>query len=76
MKYLQLFTNKYTLALTAIMMLGLLCIMATSSVTPLVILIKTIGFGLFYAYYRLFKVWSKQGKVDAIKDLFNDNEED
>lgn len=72
MKYLQLFTNKYSLALLLIAILALLCIMATSEVTILVVLIKVLGFALCYVYSILWKKWDKQGKVDVIKQLFND----
>lgn len=76
MRYVELFTNRYSLALLAIAVFALLCIMATSEVTAVVILIKFIGFALVYAYARLFKKWDKEGKVDVIKQLFNDNEEE
>lgn len=76
MKYLQLITNRYSLALLFIAVLALLCIMSTSKWTLLVIVIKVIGFGLCYLYAILFKKWDKQGKIDVIKELFNDNEEE
>lgn len=74
MKYLQLFTNKYSLALLAILILALLCIMSTSEVTVVIILIKLLGFAMCYVYARLFKVWDKAGKIDCIKNLFNDED--
>lgn len=76
MKYLQLLTNKYALALTAILMLALLCIMSTSELTIVLVLIKLLGFILCYIYSKLFHRWSHQGKVDIIKELFNDTEEE
>lgn len=74
MKYLQLFTNKYSLALLAILILALLCLMSTSEVTVVIILIKLLGFAMCYVYARLFKAWDKAGKIDCIKNLFNDED--
>jgi uncharacterized membrane protein len=76
MKYLKLITNKHCLAITAIGLLALLCIMATSEVTLSVIIVKAIGFGLIYLMTRLYKKWDKQGKVAPINELFNDNDEE
>lgn len=76
MKYLQLITNKHCLAITAIDLLALLCIMATSEVTLSVIIVKAIGFGLIWITTRLYNKWNKQGKVGPINELFNDNEEE
>ena len=76
MRYAKLLTDKHALALTAIMLLGLACIMATSEVTLMLVAVKAIGFALIYVYCRLFKKWDSEGKVDVIKELFNDNEEE
>lgn len=76
MKYLQLFTNRYSLALLAILILALLCIMSTSELTIAVIIIKVIGFALCYIYSILWKKWDGQGKLDVIKQLFNDKEDE
>jgi len=76
MKYLRLLTNKYALTLTAILMLALLCLMSTSELTIVLVLIKLLGFALCYVYAKLFKHWERQGKVDVIKAVFNDNEEE
>jgi len=74
MKYLQLITNKHCLAITAIGLLALLCIMATSEVTITVVIVKVIGFALIYLMSRLYDKWDKQGKVNPINELFNDND--
>lgn len=72
MKYLQLITNKHCLAITAIGLLALLCVMATSEVTLTVVIVKVIGFALIWLMCRLYDKWNAQGKVDPINDLFTD----
>ena len=76
MKYIKLFTNRYSLALLGIALLALLCIMATSKWTLAVVAVKAIGFGLAFLYCKLFNKWDREGKVDVINELFNDNDEE
>lgn len=73
MKYLKLITNKYALALAAIAMAALLCILSTSQLTMGILLSKAVGFALIYTYVRLFKKWDKEGKIDIIRECFNDD---
>jgi membrane protein implicated in regulation of membrane protease activity len=75
-KFNQLITNRYALALVIIAMAALLCIMSSSEWTLGIILSKAIGFALVYVYDRLFKKWDKAGKIDIIKELFNDDHEE
>lgn len=76
MKYLKLITNKYSLTLTAIIVLALMCIMSTSELTLCVIIVKCVGFALLYVFSYLFGLWEDQGKIDCIKELFNDDDDD
>ena len=75
-KFNQLITNRYALALVIIAMAALLCIMSSSEWTLGIILSKAIGFALVYVYDRLFKKWDKEGKIDIIKECFNDDHEE
>ena len=74
MKYLQLITNKHCLAITALGLLALLCVMADSDITSSEIIIKLIGLGLIWLQARLYKKWDHEGKVEPIKQLFNDKD--
>lgn len=76
MKYLQLITNKYSLALLVVLLLALLCLMSTSELTLWLIVIKIIGLALAYAFLRLYAKWECDGKIDFIYDLFNDDHDE
>lgn len=75
MKYIKLFTDKYALAITALAVIALVCLMATSKWTALIIVMKAIGLGLCWLIARLSNKWSRQGKLQPIKDLFGEPEE-
>lgn len=74
MKYLQLFTNKYSLALLALFFVGIACLMASSEWTWIIIVSKVIGLALLILFSRLFTKWECDGRIDFIYDLFNDDE--
>lgn len=77
MKYIELFTNKYAMALMAVAAVALLCVLSSSEWTPDIIVSKAVGFALIWAYCRLFRKWDSEGKIDIIKELFNnDHDED
>lgn len=74
MKYLQLFTNKYSLALLLLFIVGFVCIMASSEWTWIIIATKVVGIALLILFSRLFTKWECEGRIDFIYDLFNDEE--
>ena len=76
MKYIELFTNKYAMALLAIALIALLCVLSSSEWTLGIIISKAVGFALVYVYDRLFKKWDRAGKIDIIKELFNDDHDE
>ena len=76
MKYIELFTNKYAMALMAVAVVALLCVLSSSEWTLRIIVIKVVGFALVYVYDRLFKKWDRAGKIDIIKELFNDDHDE
>lgn len=75
-KIWELITNRYAIALGIIAMAALLCLVSTSQWTMGIIIVKAIGFGLIYAYVRLFKKWDSEGKVNIIRELFNDDHDE
>ena len=74
-KYINLITDKYALSITALAVIALVCLMATSKWTALIVVIKLIGLALCWLIARLSNKWGKAGKLQPIKDLFGDPEE-
>ena len=68
--------NWRALVLTALMLVALLCIMATSEWTILIIIIKVIGFGLCWLVNILWNRWEADGTIDCLVGMFKDIEEE
>lgn len=74
MKYLQLFTNKYSLMLLLLFIVGIACLMASSEWTWIIIVSKVIGLALLILFSRLFTKWECDGRIDFIYELFCDED--
>lgn len=68
--------NWRVVVLTALLLVALLCIMATSEWTWIIVLIKVIGFALCWLVNRLWNRWEADGTIDCLVGMFKDIEDE
>lgn len=70
-EFIDLFKNWRVVALMTVFIFATILILGEANDLSVLILTKIIGFTLIYACIVLHNTWNRKGKIDELKNYFN-----